>query len=45
VLKIGAVHAYKLDSPEYRELKASMARYVSNPIGTLQGRTAGDCSR
>ncbi|MDM0109694.1 WD40 repeat domain-containing protein [Variovorax sp. J22R24] len=41
VLKIGAGYAYKIDSPEYRELKASVARYVSNPIRIFQGTYSG----
>lgn len=41
VLKIGSGHAYKLDSPEYKQLKSEVARYVSSPVVSFQGRYEG----
>jgi hypothetical protein len=38
VLKIGGKYAYKIDSPEYLHLKQDIARYVSNPVQSFQGR-------
>jgi len=42
VLKIGRGYAYQLDSPQYRELKATVARYVPNAIRTFQGSYSGE---
>ena len=42
VIQIGSKYAYKLNTPEYRDLKASVAQYVSNPIRTFQGTYSGE---
>lgn len=42
ILKIGSTHAFKVDSPGYQELKASIARYLPNPIRSFQGTYTGE---
>ncbi len=37
---IGQQYAYKMDSPQYSALKASLARYVAQPVHLFQGRYA-----
>lgn len=41
VLKIGSNYAYKMDSPEYVQLKKDIARYVSVPVQAFQGGYKG----
>lgn len=41
VLRVGSRYAYKVDSPEYLNLKADVARYINNPIQSFQGSYKG----
>ena len=41
VIVIGQQYAYKIDSPEYARLKASIARYAPNPVRLFQGAYTG----
>jgi hypothetical protein len=41
VLKIGSKYAYKIDSPDYTQLKQTLARYIPNPVQSFQGAYKG----
>lgn len=41
VHRIGSKYAYKIDSPDYTQLKQTLAHYIPNPVQSFQGAYKG----
>lgn len=41
VVKIGSGYAYKMDSPQYEQVRREVARYIANPVQSFQGGYKG----